>query len=525
MALVYFDSNICVGKRGLKDHREIWKSEDILASMSRAGISGGLVYSGWARDYAPDYGNDRLLEELKKSKRFYGCCVVTPGFNGAARLPQETVDYIRETGMVAAIMFPNSQCFSPDEVIMGEYYTALEDAGILLLVDCAEITWPQLREILDNHPRLNLLLLGAQWPYSHNVFGYLRKYKNLHIDLCCMQSNYAIEKLVEEFGADRIIFGSGLPKMSPGAARAFIDYAEISYEDKKKIAGGNLARLCGVELPEAVEVDGDFIAKEASEGKPMSVYTFDSHAHWLEDGGNCGVGRAMYRGDMENMLHLADIMGVEDHCVAPWPGIWTDSEAGNEIVAEMWERSERVYPYVLIDPNYVTDVAAVVKKYHAEMKMPGIKMFRGRIGRRYNDPVFDPWWEFANENHLFGLMDSGYYPEYLADMEELAQKYPNVAIFLDHGGSNFPRAEAFAALAKKYPNVYIQLTYTSVTEGVIEYMCSLGLADKVMYGTDAPMRDPRPQLGWVAYANISVEDKKKILGENMRRVADKCYKK
>ncbi len=525
MSLVYFDSNICVGKRGLKDPREIWKSEDVLASMSRAGISGGLVYAGWARDYAPDYGNQKLLGELKKSNRFYGCYVIQPGYTGSFLMHDEIVADIRAKGMVAAKIFPKTHFFSPDEAVMGEYYRALEEAGILLLVDSGEIAWTELGSILENHPKLNVLLLGSNWAYSHNVFAYFRKYGNLHIDLSCMQSNYAIEKLVRDYGADRIVFGSGLPKMSPGAARAFIDYAEISYEDKQKIAGGNLARLCGVELPEPVEVEGDFIAKEASEGKPMSVYAFDSHGHWIEDGGNCGAGMAMLDGDFEHMMHLADIMGVDDHCVAPWPGIWTDSEAGNEIVAEMWKKSDRVYPYVLIDPNYVEDVEAVVQKYHVEMKMPGIKMFRSRIGRRYNDPVFTPWWEFANENHLFGLMDSGSYPGYLADMEELAKKYPNVSIFLDHAGRSFEIAEAYAELAKKYDNVYLQLTYTSVPEGVIEYLCAEGLADKTMYGTDAPMRDPRPQLGWVAYANISVEDKKKILGGNMRRVADKCYKK
>jgi hypothetical protein len=66
MSLIYFDSNVCVGKRGPKDSREIWKSEDILKAMDRAGIAGALVYTGWARDYAPAYGNEKLCEELSK---------------------------------------------------------------------------------------------------------------------------------------------------------------------------------------------------------------------------------------------------------------------------------------------------------------------------------------------------------------------------------------------------------------------------------------------------------------------------
>ena len=40
----------------------------------------------------------------------------------------------------------------------------------------------------------------------------------------------------------------------------------------------------------------------------------------------------------------------------------------------------------------------------------------------------------------------------------------------------------------------------------------------VLYGSDAPMRDPYPQFGWVTYANICEQDKRNILGRNMERI-------
>ena len=225
------------------------------------------------------------------------------------------------------------------------------------------------------------------------------------------------------------------------------------------------------------------------------------------------------------MKKLSDRMGVDEYAVAPWLGIWTDCEAGNELAADMALKDSRVYPYALINPTYGTDVEKEAIKYHIEKKFPAMKMFYSRSYVRYNDPVFEPWLKIANDNHLFALMDSGGYPTYLADMEDLAKKYPNISFFLDHAGRNFACAESYSVLAKKYPNVYLQLTFTSVPEGLIEYLCREGLADKTLYGTDAPMRDPRPQLGWVAFADISTEDKKKILGGNMRAIADRCFKK
>lgn len=61
-----------------------------------------------------------------------------------------------------------------------------------------------------------------------------------------------------------------------------------------------------------------------------------------------------------------------------------------------------------------------------------------------------------------------------------------------------------------------------MTWGVIEYFVKEIGAEKILFGTDSPMRDPRPQVGWLAYADISFEDKKLIFGGNMKRILDRC---
>lgn len=524
MDIIYLDSNVCVGKRGLKHRLELWKTEDVLNVMEQCAVSVALVYSGWSEDYAPRYGNERLLRELKKSDRLFGCYTIMPNTCGDFYCPDEMIQDIKSKGMVATKMFPTSHNFIPDERTMGEYFQALEKAKLPILINSAEISFTQVAQILENHPGLNVLLQGVNWAQERMVTPLLREFQNLYLEFSSLQTNYVIEFMTEKFGADRLIFGSDMPKKSLGAARALIDYAEILPEEKQKIAGGNLAQLCRITLPEKQTLKNDYIAKETSEGKPLSVFVFDSHAHFLEDGGDCGGGFAMLGGDLAHMEVLNTRLGVDKYCVAPWLGIWTDSEAGNQLTLDMTLRSpEKVCGYVLIDPNYVDDVEAEACKYHLEYKIPDIKMFYARTKVRYNDPVFDPWWEIANENSLFALMDYGSYPEYLADVEELATRYPNVSFFLDHAGRSFEAAINNTYYAKKYANIYLQLTYTTVTQGMIEYFVKEGLADKILYGTDAPMRDPRPQLGWVTYADIPVEDKKKILGENMKRIYERCF--
>ena len=46
--------------------------------------------------------------------------------------------------------------------------------------------------------------------------------------------------------------------------------------------------------------------------------------------------------------------------------------------------------------------------------------------------------------------------------------------------------------------------------------------DNVVYGTDQPMRDPRPQMGWVAWADLSQGVREKVLGGNFKRVLDRA---
>jgi predicted TIM-barrel fold metal-dependent hydrolase len=67
----------------------------------------------------------------------------------------------------------------------------------------------------------------------------------------------------------------------------------------------------------------------------------------------------------------------------------------------------------------------------------------------------------------------------------------------------------------------LQLTYTTVPLGSIEYLVREVGAGKVLFGTDSPMRDPRPQVGWLAYAHLSLEDKKAVFGGNMKRIWDR----
>ena len=106
----------------------------------------------------------------------------------------------------------------------------------------------------------------------------------------------------------------------------------------------------------------------------------------------------------------------------------------------------------------------------------------------------------------------------LAAVGNVAKKHPQLTVLIAHSGGSYAFAESAAALARKFPNVNAELTLTPVTNGVVEWLCGEIGPQRVFFGTDAPMRDPRPQLGWVVFTRLPERAKRMILGENFMRI-------
>ena len=68
----------------------------------------------------------------------------------------------------------------------------------------------------------------------------------------------------------------------------------------------------------------------------------------------------------------------------------------------------------------------------------------------------------------------------------------------------------------RLPNYFLETCSTFRTPGVIEELVDKAGADRVLFGSDTPLMDPRPQLGKIITAAIDSDAKRLILGENAR---------
>lgn len=229
----------------------------------------------------------------------------------------------------------------------------------------------------------------------------------------------------------------------------------------------------------------------------------------------------MYRGDADGLIGLKDVMGVRRTAIMSWSGPCAgDVDQGNAIV----EDAVAAYPDRFLGAVYVNPALVPRDVLMAEVRrlvegkgFVALKPYP-RVGLKYDDPLYAPCWEYANSHSLYALLHIGGEGGGTDTVQTLAAKYPDAQWVIAHTGGSFGMARKVAAAMKQCPNIWAELTLTPVTNGVIEWLAAEVGDDRILFGTDAPMRDPRPQLGWVVWSDLSVASRKKILGENYQRL-------
>jgi predicted TIM-barrel fold metal-dependent hydrolase len=530
--MLYFDCHVRVGPRPSKHRRTRFTTQQLLEDMDLAEISGALVSHGVAHAYDPIYGNARLREEL----------AVAPGrlFGVWCLLPLESPDFYPDGDALLAAMegadvravraVAGNVSLHPEA--MGATFAALEEARVLTLLEAGWAAGQDLfsffHEILGRYPKLPVLLTDHVWGQQRHVHRLMQLHDNLHIEFSSYQINRGLERYAAEFGDERLLFGTGGTEKSPGAARAYVDYAQLPDESRERIAGGNLRRLLKGQGPSQAASQRrpeDVCVADARSGKPQSVYVVDAHSHVLHEGGQgAGVNYIMYDGDADGMLEVNAWCGIDRVAMMSWHGpVCTDAVDGNEIVWRAMQRHAQIIGVAVIDPTHMSraEMDAEIQQRYVEQGFVGLKPYV-RMNLSYEDDDFMPWWEFGDRHRLYGLMHVAAHTGGVAAIGRLAARFEQMSWLIAHAGGSYAFAEEVAACIVEHPNVYAEITLTPVTNRVVEFLVEATDDEHVLFGTDAPMRDPRPQLGWVVWADLSLESKKKILGGNFQRILDRA---
>ncbi len=258
------------------------------------------------------------------------------------------------------------------------------------------------------------------------------------------------------------------------------------------------------------------LMKMAAQGRPLTdEVVIDSHCHmgrWF----NFNIPMC----DAAGMVKRMDRLGIRACIAAHHASIGPDFRYGNdEVLRGMSDFPGRVYGYATVNPHYPDELVGELDRC-IQAGMKGIKVHPDAHRYPVDGEKYQPVWEYANEHGLPLLSHTGTGGNHnpVKKFETLAEKYPNATIILGHSGFGSEGAQQSIEAASTFRNIYLEITGSTIVYGTLERMVHEAGADRVLFGTDLPFLDPRPQLGRVAFAKISDDEKRLILGLNASRI-------
>jgi Predicted metal-dependent hydrolase of the TIM-barrel fold len=250
-AIEFFDCNCRVGMRGIINPGSFYNTGDLIKAMENYGISKALVYHSMARESNTVVGNGMLADEIKNHLCLYPVWVVAPHHTGEFPNPDDLWIKLRDNNIKAVRMFPaaHEQNYNIGEWNCGELFKMLELNRVPLFIGMNQLSWDGLFGLCSSHPELRIVLTDLDYRADRNLYSLLNRFKYLFMETIGYKVHNGIEEICSRFGAERMVFGSGMPIYSGASAVSMVNYARISEKEKRMIAGENLKKLLeGVKL-------------------------------------------------------------------------------------------------------------------------------------------------------------------------------------------------------------------------------------------------------------------------------------
>lgn len=224
--------------------------------VDREGISASkqdveqLIDSGWIEKAVVfcldevdgiQTGNRQIMESVEGDDRFAGLFRIDPSIHEP--------DDLRETDLAGFKMHPRSQDFSMQTVY--QHLETIGELGKPVLIHTggwSKRAHPEeIIEAAENHPDTTIIA-------AHNTKGYYYQTTdawrqrfidadNLYMETSLNCTPSGIELLVDQLGADRVVYGTDFPYGHPVPMNKNVEYADIPDEAKEKLAWRNADRL------------------------------------------------------------------------------------------------------------------------------------------------------------------------------------------------------------------------------------------------------------------------------------------
>ncbi len=245
--LTFFDANTFIGRPVQGIPIPAPTARDLLKEMDRNGIDRALVWHIAQHDYAPTVGNQMLAEQIAPHDRLVGCWTLLPTCLPEFPSPDELVSRMAGARVRALRVFAETHRYLLRREVFGVMFDLMIARRIPLVLSVDRGNgWPAIYDLLADLPELVCIVSDyGCWGADRWFRPLLERYEHVYIDLADYLLDGGIEALVGDYGASRLVFGSGFPVQYPGGMMLAIRHAQIDPADRQAIASGNLERLLG----------------------------------------------------------------------------------------------------------------------------------------------------------------------------------------------------------------------------------------------------------------------------------------
>lgn len=228
-------------------HMPYSEPEIMAKRMEKAGIK-ICIFAHHYSLFDPEIGNEIVFDIVRKyPEKFKGYFSVNPHYQENIRTYIKKFESLKKI-FVGFKLLPDYHrvCLSDKRYEIIFKYG--EENGSIILTH----TWGgsfydgevEVEKILKKYKKIKLILghsLHSSW---EKAIEYVKKYENVYLELCAvMDERGVLEKIVEEIGTDRILFGTDFPWFSHHYYIGSLFGAKLTDDEIKKILYLNALKL------------------------------------------------------------------------------------------------------------------------------------------------------------------------------------------------------------------------------------------------------------------------------------------
>jgi len=497
---------------------------DLLGQLNRLGVTRSVVWNVEARESNCPWSNRRLLEEIAQTPGGKGRLIPSFAVSPSMIYERGAIDELKEMmGLhhAKALRFTRGlTAFTLRQI--EPVIAAVRKLHPVLIMHNTEADPVDILSFAEKFAEVPLILTETSWGQVARVYDLMRQRNNILIETSCLHTWDALEMTVEEFGAERVVFGLG-EKSHNGASIAALARAKISEKDRNLIAHGNIEKLLA--LPSALGENGHESAIQNKfwyrllNGETIGEPLIDAHVH-LGPGGGYILREHAMAGQIAQALGGMKELGVETMIVSGMQALMSDPVKGNlEMEAAFVPYGGKLKGYFAFNPYYEKELLAILDDCFARDIFVGFKFLCDYWHVPVTDARFHSALDYAHRHRLPILVHTWQGPyDSPAMLTDIVKRYPEASFLLAHaGGGDEGRHEA-EEIARSNDNVYLEWCGTFCSSVPFEETLAKVGAHKVVFGTDGVCHSLIWELGRLLSLDVPEETIRPILGQNMRTI-------